>query len=144
MRRKRHVLVFAGRSGGFALALAALLLLAWGGFLMAAPSDAVEITAADAGKTVMLVVGERLIVKLDAQPGTGFGWEADATSTSLLSFSSTNLGAAGMPGAVETQSLTFLARSAGEGDLKLVYRRAWEKDAVPAKSFSVSVKVTAR
>ena len=108
-----------------------------------APADPKVITAADAGKTVSLVVGGQLTVQLEAQPGTGCGWEADAASTPLLSFKGSKSSGTNMPGGIEAQSLSFVARSAGEGNLKLVYRRSWEKDVAPAKSFSVAVKISA-
>jgi inhibitor of cysteine peptidase len=138
MQRIRHILAFAAPAAGFALALAALLLFAR--VSLSAP-DALLITAADAGTTVSLVVGERLTVKLDAQAGTGFAWQPDPTSTSLLALLGTAYGGASMPGSVESQSLTFVARSAGDGNLKLAYRRPWEKDLVARKSFSVAVRI---
>ncbi len=148
-QRMRHSLAVTGPGRGLALAFAVLMLFAWGSGAMGASSDAVVVTAADAGKTVSLAVGQSLIVKLDAQTAsTGFQWEPDAASTPLLSFSSTTQSGAGTPpgmvGGVKTQSLTFVARAAGEGNLKLVFRRWWEKDTPPAKSFSVTVEIAAQ
>ena len=143
MHSMRNVLAVAGPAE-FTPALVALMLLVRAGLSMAAPPDAVVITAADAGRTVSLVVGEKLTVTLDAQPGTGFRWEPAATSTSLLSLSGTTPGGASIPGAVETQSFAFVARSAGAGNLTLVYRRAWGKNAVPSKSFSVAIRIAAQ
>jgi predicted secreted protein len=139
MQRMRPMLAVTAPAGGFGVVLAALLLSAQ--VSLSAPPDAVVITAADAGKTVALVVGERLTVKLDAQSGTGFAWAPDATSTSLLALLGTTHGRAAMPGSAESQNLTFVARSAGEGNLKLAYRRPWEKDAAAGKGFSVAVRI---
>lgn len=130
---------FCGRS---ALALWALLFLAGVNSAMAAGSTPVVISAADAGKTVSLALGSRLTVCLEAQPGTGFGWEPDAGSTSLLSLASVAAGHASMPGAGQTQCLSFVAGSSGKGQLDLVYRRPWEKEIALAKRFSIGVKVT--
>lgn len=48
-----------------------------------------------------------------------------------------------MVGGSGTQTLTFVASKAGEGDLKLIYFRSWEKDTPPAESFTVTVKIAA-
>jgi inhibitor of cysteine peptidase len=142
MHRMRHIFAFAAPAGGLALALTALSLFAR--VAMGAPADVVVITIADAGKTVSLVVGERLTVKLDAQPGTGFAWQPEPASTSLLSLLGTAMGGASMPGSVQSQTLTFVAHAPGKGNLKLAYRRPWEKDAVPRQSFSVAVRIAAQ
>jgi predicted secreted protein len=144
MQKTRNDLPFSRPGSSLAMAFAALMLFAEASYAMSAPpTDPKVITAADAGKTVSLIVGEQLTVRLDAQPGTGFGWEPDATSTPLLSSKGSTLSGGNIPGGVETQSLTFVARAAGEGNLKLVYRRGWENDVPPAKSFSVTVKIAA-
>jgi inhibitor of cysteine peptidase len=135
---------FTPLAARFAPGLAALLLFAAAGFAMTGPVDDIAIAAADAGKAVALAVGQKLRVTLEAQPGTGFRWQPASTSTPLLSFSGTTLGGASMPGAPETQTLTFVARAPGAGKLTLVYRRAWEKNTPPAKTYSVMVKIAAQ
>lgn len=146
--RMRHSLAVTGPGRGLALAFAVLMLFAGGIGATGASAAPVVVTAADAGKTVALDVGQSLIVKLDAQTAsTGFAWEPDAASTPLLAFSGSTQSKAntppGMVGGAATQSLTFVARAAGEGELKLVYRRPWEKNTPPARSFSVTVKIAA-
>ncbi len=145
MQRMRHNFTFARSGSGFALAFAALMLFAEAGYAMSAPpADPKMITAADAGKTVSLIVGEQLTVRLDSQPSTGYGWDPDPTSTPLLSRTSTKqAGGGNIPGGAETESLTFVARAAGEGQLKLIYDRPWERDKPPARTFSVTVKIAA-
>jgi predicted secreted protein len=140
----RHSRAFTTLVKGFALAFVVLMLVVWRIDSMGASSDSVVVTVADTGKTVSLVVGQSLIVKRDAQKGsTGFEWEPDAASSSLLSLSSIAHGGTSVLGGMEAQSLTFVAISAGEGDLKLVYRGPWEKDTPPAKNFSVTAKIAA-
>ena len=39
------------------------------------------------------------------------------------------------------QTIEFVAKSAGEVLLKLEYRRPWEKDAPPARTFTVTIAV---
>ena len=138
---KERMFGFTRLAARFAPGLAALSLLAATGFAMAGPADGIAIAAPDAGKTVALAVGQKLRVTLEAQPGTGFRWQPAAASTPLLSFSGTTLGRASIPGAPETQTLVFVARAPGAGKLTLVYRRAWEKNTPPAKTYSVMAKI---
>ena len=44
-------------------------------------------------------------------------------------------------GATGKRSLTFFAKGSGRTELKLVYRRPWEKDKQPAEKFNVTVFV---
>ena len=143
MDRIRHNLVRVPLGNSLALVLAVLLIFANGACAMSALPSPVLLTADDTGKTVSLVIGQTLVVKLDAQPGTGYRWELDAKSTNLLALSNASQGAASMPGGNETQSLTFIARSAGEGDLTIIYRRPWERGIAPVKTFSVKVIIKA-
>ena len=127
---------------GAALGLAAILASAVGGQAMGAPPSSLTVTQADEGKTFELAAGQCLNVRLGTQPSTGYGWEVAPDSTPLLTFKDASiLNPATMPGAVEIKELVFCAAAAGHGALKLVYRRSWEKDQPPAKSFSLSVTI---
>lgn len=137
MRKSRRLL---GVLVGFA---AASLMLAQIAPAADQPSG-LALGPADAGRTVTLAVGETLTVGLPSQPGTGYSWQAAENSTPVLTLSGTRQRGANMPGAVETQRLTFVARAPGAGRLRLVYRRPWEKGGVPTKSFTVMVKIVAQ
>jgi inhibitor of cysteine peptidase len=109
-----------------------------------ASSPAVTITEQDNGKDVDLSSGETLIVKLTGNPSTGYGWtvagdpaplKLQKTSFVKNSKSSQNVGAPG------TQVLRFSASSAGMATLTVVYRRSWEYNLSPMKTFSLRVNV---
>ena len=126
---------------GAAICLAALFTT--GSQAMGAPPDPLTVTQADAGKSVSLVVGQRLSVHLSEQAGTGYSWITASDSTPLLRFegASTKSGAT-MPGGAEIRVLVYSAAAAGKGTLKIEYLRSWEKDQPPAKTFSIAVTVT--
>lgn len=125
------------------LACAALgLALASTGAPAMAAHVTVNLTKADDGKTIALAKKNCLNIHLDTQPSTGYGWSAAMGSTPLLKLKSAEIvKPAAMPGAVQKQELIFCAIHAGEGTLKLDYRRVWEKNVPPAKSFTVSVTI---
>jgi inhibitor of cysteine peptidase len=103
----------------------------------------VIVTAADNGKQVSLRVGNTLIVRLESNPSTGYGWAPTGTVPDCLtqqgegSFESGSTGAVGAPG---TQSLMFFAAQPGSGTLSLAYARPWE-NTQPANTFSAQVDV---
>jgi inhibitor of cysteine peptidase len=104
----------------------------------------VIVTAGDNGKQVSLHVGNTMIVRLESNPSTGYGWApAGAVPDCLVqqgegSFESGSTGAVGAPG---IQSIAFFAAQTGSGTLALAYARPWE-NSQPAKTFSVQVDVT--
>jgi predicted secreted protein len=125
---------------GAAFCLAALF--ATGSQAMGATPDPLTVTQADAGKTVALAVGQRLNVHLSEQAGTGYSWITASDSTPLLKFEGASSGSgATMPGGAEIQVLVYSAAAAGKGMLKIEYRRSWEKDQPPEKSFSIAVTI---
>ena len=101
------------------------------------------LTEADAGGTVELRTGDRLSVSLTGNPTTGYSWELAAVDRHVLApvdepsyqASSAAIGAGGM------FAFEFEATATGRTELRLVYRRPWEKSRPPAQSFTVSVTV---
>ena len=101
------------------------------------------LTEADAGRTIELRTGDRLSVSLAANPTSGYSWELAAVDRRVLApvgeqgyqASSAATGSGGM------FAFEFEAAAAGHTELRLVYRRPWEKDRRPAQSFKVSVIV---
>ena len=109
-----------------------------------AATSSVIVTDQDNGKDVELASNQTLIVKLASNPSTGYNWavlgdpaplKLQKTSYRKNSKSSQVVGA---PGA---QSFQFSAASAGIANLNLAYRRSWEYNSPPAKSFSLRVNV---
>jgi inhibitor of cysteine peptidase len=102
-----------------------------------------ELTEWDSGHAVELRLGERLAVSLEGNPTLGYRWEVEANDPALLQPNGTPqfTAAGGVPGGGGRFTLKFTAISAGQTDLRLRYRRTFDKVAPPAKRFQVSVTV---
>ena len=102
------------------------------------------LSEADNGKQVSLPVGGQLAVRLPGNPTTGYTWEVQALDASILQ----QLGEPGyqsdqpqLVGSGGTLTLAFKALKPGTTRLLLVYRRPFEANVAPLKTFSVMVTV---
>jgi inhibitor of cysteine peptidase len=98
------------------------------------------------GRKVALGAGEMLEVRLSENPSTGHRWTQPEESRSgwtaiLRQVDDTFESAGTVPGKSGTRILRFEAIGAGDSDLLLQYRRSWDKDAEPARSFRLHVRV---
>lgn len=104
----------------------------------------VIVTDSDANNPVQLRVGQTLQVRLASNPTTGYSWSVQQVPAelqlgqSVYATGSQNKNVAGAGG---YQTIDFAGKIPGKAELKLEYRRPWEKDAPPAKTFSVTVSV---
>ncbi|MBN1919027.1 MAG: protease inhibitor I42 family protein [Verrucomicrobia bacterium] len=112
----------------------------------AAGPEAVKLTDGDEGEAVTLKVGQTLEIRLESNPTTGFGWEVleidpavvEQEGETVYEASKTDGHTVGSGG---WETFTFKAVEAGTVELKLVYRRSWEVDVAPEKTFTVTVTV---
>jgi predicted secreted protein len=89
--------------------------------------------------------GDTILLKLKSNVTTGYSWSVTSATGAVEQVSSDREGPADAPvGASGFQIFKFTAKSSGEGALELKYFRPFEKDKPAAKTFSVSVKVTAK
>lgn len=108
-----------------------------------APVEAV-LTDRDNGTDVDLAPNTPLIVKLPSNPSTGYAWAIVGDPSPLklqkafFRKGKTKSGAMGVSG---TEVFRLTASSAGMATLTLVYRRSWEYNLPPMKTFSVRVNV---
>lgn len=104
--------------------------------------EMVTITIKDIGKEIRLPARATLVVKLDGQPGTGYGWDVVKREKPLLKLQGKPTTEEGddLPGGFERQVFRFKAESEGTEELKLIYVRPFEPDQ-PAKTFKVKVVV---
>jgi inhibitor of cysteine peptidase len=129
------------------LALATTLCLGFLADQAAANPDEKTVTITDKDKDakVELAKGDKLVVKLPANPSTGFTWV-------VASPENDNLKVTGKPvyekdkdkkgiGAGGTQIFTFEAGKAGEVEMEMHYKRPFEKDKEPAKTFKFKAVV---
>jgi inhibitor of cysteine peptidase len=107
-------------------------------------SQTVTIGDEDNGKDVDLTSGGTLVVKLKSNRSTGYSW-AVAGDPSPLKLEKTsyrrNTASSQAVGAPGVQVFQFTANSAGMAALTLNYRRSWEYNLPPARTFRVRVDV---
>jgi inhibitor of cysteine peptidase len=128
-------------------AISALMVLLLGlGLIMActpAAQDSLKIGEQDAGKTVTLKMGDTLVVSLEGNVTTGFNWVPAPQEPALLQ----QVGepevtpVSDLVGASGTIVLKFKAAAAGQTLLRLDYKRPFEQDTPPVKTFEVTVIV---
>jgi len=107
---------------------------------------AFSVTDADNGKTVTVTEGQNLLVKLQSNPSTGYGWEVVSTDRTFGYPSAEkffpNGGGVGSGG---IERFTWKTKSplsmVGEHHVKMEYKRSWEKNVAPAKTFEFTVKI---
>jgi inhibitor of cysteine peptidase len=94
------------------------------------------LTIADNNKTCTLAVGDTVRVVLEGNPTTGYTWEQISTENknlrqidSFYASSSNRCGAGGL------FTFVFSAISPGKCELQLSYRRPWEQNTPPIKTF---------
>lgn len=135
------------------LALTTIFLLLLAGSL-ACGSQAVEkpapltVTEANSDESLELQQGQQLIIRLPANPSTGYAWAQADPGNSLLKEDSPSAfeqdlsgGNPPPPGAGGTEVLTFSTGVTGQQTLRLDYLRPWETGVPPTKSVSYNVTV---
>ena len=99
-------------------------------------------------ETRELAVGGFLDLALPANASTGYGWELVETGAPVLRRVDPPPAAEvpaspPMPGAGGVSRWRFIAERVGTAQVRLVYRRSWEKDVPPAREARYRVTVTA-
>jgi inhibitor of cysteine peptidase len=106
--------------------------------------DTVTLTDKHDGTVIHLTVGSRLVIRLEALPGAGYGWQIAGTIPPILRtlgqpvFEPSPHGEVGGP---TMQVYEYLASASGSGKLELDYRRPWEKERPAERTFRVTVVV---
>lgn len=107
------------------------------------PPEPLSVTDANSGESVALARNQQLVVRLPSNPTTGYRWALAQQSTPMLEPEGAPIyeKGAGAAGAGGTETWRFAPTQAGEGTLRLEYRRLWEADAAPARVVSFKVTV---
>ena len=101
------------------------------------------VTESDNEKKISLHLGDTVNIVLEGNPTTGFTWEVTSSNTSILKeVKTTYKSASTLIGAGGLFLFTFQAVAEGNADLQCIYRRPWETDSPPAKTFSVTLCIT--
>lgn len=124
-----------------------ILMLALGTCTLLAPispaTGPVMVTETDLGTTIEMKTGDELVVTLQGNPGTGYGWEVVPVDEAVLK----QVGdwefepESDLVGAPGKMTLRFRAVESGQQALQLLYRRPWETDVPPLNTFEVTVVV---
>ncbi len=111
------------------------------GFPMLTSKKVVTVTERDSLHTVKIMKGDTLLVRLEAQISTGYGWQItkrDRTRLRSLGAPGVEPGT-GLGGGIEHQVFKFRVLKTGPSTLRLEYARPWEKDKPPARTFMVKI-----
>ena len=101
------------------------------------------LTADDDGSTQTVRVSDTLIVELAGNPTTGYSWSVASMDQDVLNLEDDDYTpdlAERRIGAGGVYRFTFLAKRAGQTDIHLIYKRAWESG-LPDDEFTVTVVV---
>lgn len=108
------------------------------------PKDS-TLTDANNGQPATIKVGGRIVVELEANPTTGFTWEASNLDTTILKQLGETVykpaNSTPLPGSGGTQVLRFEAVAPGTTTLTLIYHRTFEVNVPPAKTYTIKVTV---
>jgi len=103
--------------------------------------QSIQLSEADSGRRIQLHQGDRIVLRLDSNPTTGFNWEMQPNADFAVSQRHlVNAGAAPGSGGGDVFELT--AQSAGHnGSLGFLYRRPWEDASKTEKKFVVDYEI---
>jgi inhibitor of cysteine peptidase len=101
----------------------------------------VALTEQDSGSKVMLAAGDSLAVILEKQAGTAFSWIIAKNDKDQLRLDKSGESKADKPGGKTLQLFVFQAQKTGTSELELQYKRPFDKDKAPAKTFKVTVQI---
>ncbi len=94
------------------------------------------------GDAISVKNGDEFVIALEANPSTGYTWDAvDNPNVKFVSSKQVS-GGSDLPGAAGMQELTFKATKKGSSTLELAYARQFEGGVPPAKTASFDVTVT--
>ncbi|MBD9679792.1 protease inhibitor I42 family protein [Pseudomonas sp. PDM18] len=96
-------------------------------------------------KPLKLHTGQELVLILPSNPTTGFRWEMRNAANGLLRALGpevySNPEDAGLVGSAGESTWRFRVTAPGEDTLELAYRRPWEAEVAPAKTFICPISV---
>ncbi len=104
----------------------------------------VTVKAKDKEGKVKLAKGDTLEVRLLSNRTTGFSWQVAKIDKDKLKAQGKpvyEVPRKPLPGAGGVEVFRFTAEAAGKSELELIYRRPFEKDKPPAKTFRLTVEI---
>jgi inhibitor of cysteine peptidase len=130
----------ACRINGFRLCSIAVVLLLG---CLASKAATKVVSDADKGATVRIGVHDRLVLRLDSNPTTGYEWKLHPNSTPLLDETSHSQTQATEPGVGRpiVEIFRFKPTGKGTGVLVLHYLRSWEQPDPNDQQFELNVTI---
>lgn len=117
--------------------------LSYNGAVQTGPRT-ITVTEKDNGGRLDLHPDDVLMVRLESIPGTGYSWQVsrnDAAVFKLLDKPEYERRDKKALGGVEYAVFRFKAVARGSDLLEMRYRRAWEKEKEPLKTFRITVRI---
>jgi inhibitor of cysteine peptidase len=105
----------------------------------------IHLDTAAAGLAISTSPADRLIVRLDETPTSGYRWEVEALDPAVLEPAGDEFipAADGAFGAGGTREFRFGVVGPGSTSLRLVRRRPWEPSEAAAETFEATIDSTA-
>jgi inhibitor of cysteine peptidase len=103
---------------------------------------ALTLTVQDDGHEISVAVGNTVILRLEAIPGTGYGWQIVRNGSPQLQLEGTPVFESRNKieeGGAEDEVFRFRAQMPGTADLELQYRRPSDSRNPAAKTFKVRI-----
>jgi predicted secreted protein/uncharacterized lipoprotein NlpE involved in copper resistance len=105
----------------------------------------ITLLESDAGRTIDLDPGQRVAIRLNSNPTTGYRWELAATAGVLTKLAepiyTADAAASDAVGGGGIETWLFEASRTGREKLLFEYRRPWEREVVAARTFSYLISV---
>ena len=99
-----------------------------------------RLSESDQGAVVQAQTGDLIEVRLHEMPAGGYRWVADGPLGPVLeAIDPTFEFAEGRVGAVNSVSFRFRVMAAGTSAIRLSYRRPWETDEPPLKTYEATI-----
>ena len=127
-----------------------LLALSAGGIDPAAAegeTEQIDLDASHNGQEIEVAVGDLLVITLESNPTTGFGWQlSEPIDEDLLALIESRYEPSenveqGMVGAGGTEVWTFEALTTGVTKISMEYSRPWEGGEKAVQTFEVAVTI---
>lgn len=103
----------------------------------------IVITQSDQGKTIDAQQGDVIVLSLEENIATGYGWEIESNKGTVLTLEQSNYNDdVGMEmGRGGTRALRFGASALGSQEICLQLRRPWDPPEKAIKQFSITIQV---
>ncbi len=106
-------------------------------------SAPITLTEADNGREITLRRFALIRIRLAGNPSTGYSWEITNLDRTVIRplKQVVERGEGNLAGRPQPTVVTLKALKRGDTTLELTYRRSWEKDVAPAKTFRIKIIV---